>query len=646
MVRLVNFSQRVLILAPLLCLAGCGAMPHDLARRPVGWSQDAAGSSDAAFQLTPDLFLDLWRGFASELADSRRLMRSSAVHFNGSMVVLGPGANAGVVATMSREVAALRRVWSDYYETRYIEVAAAKAAVDAASALQRSLRREVQARPETRVLQLAAASGWWDLQVDRLATAGVVDPEGGFAHAREVFESYCDVKIWELGVSPHMLTGGFPLRPQAFGPCEGYYAAKGYFGGPVCEATRRDQSTRHGDLTAGAWFDCIWQEGILVTEIFQARFTADKRGVIAMMTGEGWLKAALAAADRAADARASVLGMKRARKKTFSRFEGDPMEEALRELFVPDVQPPGVLASTTPRAMLDSVEEQPRSQSQLNPELAFFPRAQNDAAAFAAERDAHGAIAALGKRDFVHFMSVGDFLWNGQSASMPWSEWIDLAEANSWLYPVLSAASPQDSAAMAAARDARNQAQMALKAAQERESAADKEFHAQAARTLAASVANSAVIAFWPEVQLTLEHENRDDDVQGAGSGMTVTLSLSRAVPALKAPVSDAPQQSGFTAWLDRSTGALRLRIPAGELQRQGFGVRLPAPDTVDARTRGFNDIPADFDHTTSFEAALYLSRMGPTGKTPVISGRTSFSAGSMPGVSLQIEGEVSFLRL
>jgi hypothetical protein len=616
-------------------VTACGYLPHDLERRPVGKSVPGGGA-DATVNLSPAGFIEQWHVFAAGLAQSPQ-----GINFNGSMVVLAPGATAPAIARMTRELQELRRVWSDYYETRFIDVVRAKAALDEANARQRTLRRAVQARPENISLQIAAAGLWWTGHVERLAIAGVVDPAGGVQHAVNVFENYCEAKLWELATSPHMLAGGFPVRPQAFGPCDSYYAGKGYFSGLVCALAARDHDSRGGAYVPGAWFDCIWHEGIMAGQILARRFSADKAQAIGTMLREGWLQAALGAADRSADARASIMGLKRARKKTFARFDGDPLEESLRDLFVPDLQPPGALAAVTPRVLLDFIEEQPRSQAQLQPELAFFPRAVTDPSAFNAEREAHAAIANLGKRDFVHFMSVGDFLWNGLSLSMPWSEWIDAAESHPWLEPLLSTAAPEDVLAIIEARAVRLSAMQALKEVQEREASVDLIFSAQAARALAASVDRDSVQAFWPEVQLTL----RKNPV---GEGMVAGFAFSRDVPVRDVIVGDnAPSgETDFAAWLDRESGSLKIRLSAGAVQAQAFGQRLSPPDDVDARTRGFNDIPPGFDETTSFEASLYLGRMGRAGQTPVISGRTVFRTTGDPGIQLYLEGEVSFLRL
>ncbi len=70
--------------------------------------------------------------------------------------------------------------------------------------------------------------------------------------------TYCDAKILELAAHPgfaKLSPTGFASRPSPHQFCESYYASKGYFQGPSCEAE-------------GNVFQCLWTEGVLKSGSF------------------------------------------------------------------------------------------------------------------------------------------------------------------------------------------------------------------------------------------------------------------------------------------------------------------------------------------------------------------------------------------
>lgn len=620
----------VAITMPFL-ISGCGALPHDTSVR-------LRGSVPGQDQFTT---LDSWRGFGDDLSLAPR----AQIQLSGTMLAWDPAASSASIARMTMEVANLRRVWAEYYETKFHHIHDAQQRVDNLTASLRQMRRDVQAVPATRDLQLAAAESWWDSQLALLERMGVVDPAGGADHARNVFHKFCDAKVWEFATAPQMLSAAFETRPTPFGPCEAWYAARGYFGGTRCAISRDHALSR-----SGAWFDCFWHEGVMRTHAFHARYGMEKTARIHQYLDDGDLRLALHAADRAADARASILGMKKARKKTFARFENDPEEDVLRELFVPDRNPGRhSLDLVTPRALMDNVEEHPRSQSGINPGLAFFPRAATDDLPFLMEREAHAAFAALGKRDFVTFNSTSDFLWNGWSLTMPWSQMIDAAEVHPWLAVILGAIPADASAAMRDLRRQLDDAKSSLSALLDRQSSVDQAFSEQAARTLAASVQPGIAQAFWPEVSLRISATGADARAS-VGPQTELALALSRdrepILGQLRDSGDDCAGDMSLCAWLDSRSGALRIKLSPAQLDAQGFGVRVTAPQDIDARTRGFNEMPPELDSGTGLEMILFIGRMGPGGRTPVISGRTIFRRESPSGLAFEVEGEVSFLRL
>ena len=638
-----RFALRYRVLVAVTCclvLPGCGALPHDTSVKLRGNGADrrllpAGDATNAASSVSPAALLDLWRGFGDDLGLAPR----AQIQFSGTMLAWDPAASGAAIARMTAEVADLRRVWAEYYETKFHEIHDAQQRVDSLNGRARQLRREVQAVPGTRELQLAAAATWWETQLAFLERAGVVEPGGGPDHARTVFHRYCDAKLWEFATAPQVLATTFERRPTPFGPCESWYVARGYFEGRHCQISRD-----HASITAGAWFDCFWHEGVLKTHVFQSRYSNEKSARIHQYFGEGSLRSALNSPDRSGDARAAILGMKKARKKTFSRFDGDPDEESLRELFVPDRSPGrNGLELATPRAMVDHVEEHPRSQSSLNPALVFFPRAVTSDLAFMAEREAHAAFASLGKRDFVNFNSTSDFMWNGWSMNMPWSEMIEAAEAHPWLDMILGLMPDDLGASMRDLRLQLEEAKSRLAGLRDRQSVVDREFSGQAARAMAASVQPGIAQAFWPEVVLRMT-------ATGGGrpsAAMDLALALSRDKEPIQGPVRDSSEacrdSESLCAWFDSRSGALRVKLAPAQLAAQGFGVRVPAPTDIDARTRGFNELPPELDAATGLEMILYLGRIG---RTPVISGRTILRRESPGGLAFEVEGEVSFLRL
>ena len=621
----------VAIVFPLL--PGCGALPHDVSRQPLTLSKP--GSADAMPGPTPAGFLDLWRGFDGDL----NLAPRNEMQFTGSMLTWDSRASGAAIAAMTGEVARLRRIWAEYHETKFHRISEAQSKIDAIKGPLRQLRRDLQAMPQTRGMQMPVAGVWWENQIARNERLGVVEPAGGAVHAKLVFDRYCEAKLWELAVTPQVLAAGNSERPLALGLCESVYAAQGFFSGPVC------QSAMHNNGRAGSWFSCIWREGVFQSRAFYSRYNADKQSLIAAMEHDGYLREALASADRGADARASILGMKKARKKTFSRFENDPAEEMLRELFIPNQSyGHGSIDLATPRALLDSVEELPRTQSAVNVDLAFFPRAKIDALAFAAERDAHGALAALGKRDFVSFASTSDFMWNGNSLTMPWSEWMDVAENHVWLAGIMDAVPAPFGDQLCEFRANLVQALSSLELIRNRQSVVDQEFSEQAARALAASVVPGIAQAFWPEVSFKIFRAEAAMGVVLTGVSMALSRDGQAIEGFVRASAADCQgRRSALCAWLDSRTGAVRIKLNPRQLAGQGFALRVAAPADIDSRTRGFNEIPAEFDDDTSLEMVLYLGRIG---RTPVISGRTVFQRAGLDGIGWEVEGEVSFLRL
>lgn len=609
----------------LIQLSGCSAFPHDTSLPPLNFS--GVLSADATQGPAAASFLHLWQDFAGDLKAAPR----GEIQFSGTMLAWDPAASGAAIALMTAEVARLRRIWAEYYEIKFHGISDAQHDVDIIHASLRQLRREVQALPQTRVMQIAAAGNWWENQIALHEQLGIVDPAGGAAHARHVFHRYCDAKLWEFAVSPPVFNGVYSKRPVTFGPCESYYSSEGFFAGPSCDE--------------GVWFDCFWREGVFRTHGFHSRYDREKQDLIFAMLRDGHLRGALSSEDRGADARAAILGMKKARKKTFTRYEGDPEEDALRELFVPNrsLSSPGHRSAdlATPKALTDSIEDHPRSQTSVNPGLAFFPRAKIDDEAFAAERLAHGAFAALGKRDYLAFASTSDFMWNGHSMTMAWSEWIEAAENHPWLTSIVGVVPAPFWETMREQRTKFVAAKSALQAVTGRQAVIDQNFSEQAARTLAASVQPNVAQAFWPEVNFRFYQDSSANEVTA------ISLALSRNEQPITGPVRSDPSVCvdgpDLCAWLDSGTGSLRVRLSPRQLAGQGFARRLPAPADVDARTRGFNDIPQQFDADTNLEMILYLGRIG---RTPVISGRTLIRRSGSDGIAFEVEGEVSFLRL
>ncbi|NDE13400.1 hypothetical protein EBZ80_00515 [bacterium] len=643
MTRITLRSRVLIAVTCCLSLNGCGALPHDTSVKlrgtgPASHLVPTGDATDAGAAVSPGALLDLWRGFDNDLGLAPR----AQIQFSGTMLAWDPAASGTAIARMTGEVAELRRVWAEYYETKFHDIHDAQQRVDNLNGHVRQLRREVQSLPGTREIQLAAAATWWDTRLAFLERSGVVEPGGGADHARTVFQRYCDAKLWEFATAPQMIATTFERRPAPFGPCESWYVARGYFEGHHCQVSR-DQAS----IAAGAWFDCFWHDGVLKTYAFHSRYSNEKSARIHQYLGKGLLRSALTSPDRSGDARASVLGMKKARKKTFSRFDGDPDEESLRELFVPDRSPGrSGLETATPRAVVDHVEENPRSQSSLNPSLAFFPRAVTSDPAFVAEREAHAAFASLGRRDFVNFNSASDFMWNGSSMTLPWSEMIDVAESHPWLEMILGLMPGDFSAAMRASRHQLEEAKSLLSQLRDRQSVVDREFSEQAVRTMAASVQPGIAQAFWPEVVLRMT-ANGGGRRSATGAPMELALALSRDREPLQGPLLESSAACGnsdsLCAWLDARSGALRVKLTPAQLDAQGLGVRVPAPVDIDARTRGFNELPPELDAGTSLEMVLYLGRIG---RTPVISGRTILRRELPDGLAFEVEGEVSFLRL
>lgn len=125
---------------------------------------------------------------------------------------------------------------------------------------------KAQSNARVAPLQAAKAAAWFDSEM------GLVQAEfPNFDRARveNVFKNYCEAKILDLATRPLLANAQFSARPTPSALCEAYYKTK-FFDGPECASTG----------AAKNYYNCIWNEGVLRTDIanrMQIR-VAERRG--------------------------------------------------------------------------------------------------------------------------------------------------------------------------------------------------------------------------------------------------------------------------------------------------------------------------------------------------------------------------------
>ena len=110
-----------------------------------------------------------------------------------------------------------------------------------------------------RSVLVPVADGWFAKRLNELRAAGSVT-DGDKDHAEKMFGAYCEMKLWELALSP-LSTAKFMVRPTPLALCEPYYKEQLYFS---------DAALCPVNIPAGGqdFFDCLWKDGVLRSALF------------------------------------------------------------------------------------------------------------------------------------------------------------------------------------------------------------------------------------------------------------------------------------------------------------------------------------------------------------------------------------------
>ena len=189
------------------------------------------------------------------------------LNFTGSLLVWDKDvtpAQMQRIGVASRET---RRIKSDVVNYFYSEVVpAGKVLAESAKSFEvvageraAAIRKGYENLDLVRSVLVPVADGWFSKRLGELRASGTIT-EADKTHAEMMFGAYCEMKLWELAMSP-FATANFMVRPTPLALCEPYYKEKQYFS---------DVALCPSEIPAGGqdFFDCLWKDGVLRSALF------------------------------------------------------------------------------------------------------------------------------------------------------------------------------------------------------------------------------------------------------------------------------------------------------------------------------------------------------------------------------------------
>ena len=134
------------------------------------------------------------------------------------------------------------------------------------------VERQRQTQKVSREQRLAHAADWFAAEMKNHA------PAASLERIMDTFNGYCEAKIWQLAAQPYFASKRYLTRPTPLGFCENYYKEKGFFSrtAPSC----MDAPTPEGK----SYVQCLWEEGVLKTAIFNRYFLNKKEQFTALLS--------------------------------------------------------------------------------------------------------------------------------------------------------------------------------------------------------------------------------------------------------------------------------------------------------------------------------------------------------------------------
>jgi hypothetical protein len=230
--------------------------------------------------------------------------------YQGSVILWNDAATPAQIQRVSEASVGGRRLKSGMIQFVEAELAPARAAVAPAEAKVRKAEDEIatvvaERKSDKEFLRETIkplASGWFPGRLAELRESGTIDAAAE-AHAKTMFDAYCEYKLWELALSPlaHL---SYKVRPTPLEFCESYYAAAGYFANEGRCGDSADSERAGGKK----YFACLWHDGVLksallteamaTTPCFAATVPADgypsRRAALDAWLESGLLQATLA----------------------------------------------------------------------------------------------------------------------------------------------------------------------------------------------------------------------------------------------------------------------------------------------------------------------------------------------------------------
>lgn len=190
-----------------------------------------------------------------------------SLNFTGSMLVWNKDATPAQMQRIGIASRETRRIKSEIVSYYYDEVTpAGKIVAEATKSFEvvagertAAIRKGYENLDLVRSVLVPVADGWFKKRLGELRAAGSIT-EADIAHADMMFGAYCEMKLWELAISP-LATATYMVRPTPLALCEPYYKEKQYFS---------DTQLCPTDVPFGGkdFFDCLWKDGVLRSALF------------------------------------------------------------------------------------------------------------------------------------------------------------------------------------------------------------------------------------------------------------------------------------------------------------------------------------------------------------------------------------------
>lgn len=191
---------------------------------------------------------------------------SGNFNFIGSLILWGSDVTPDQILRMAENSRDARIIKSEMvnakegiYEARHEVVAAEKALIKLNRDIEDAMARGDRDLGRVRSVLLPVVADWFEKRITELNHSGSINVSDR-AHAEKMFSAYCEVKLWELALSP-LATASFSGRPSPVAMCESYYTTRQYFQNSDLCADRSDGAPKN-------YFACLWQEGVFRSPLF------------------------------------------------------------------------------------------------------------------------------------------------------------------------------------------------------------------------------------------------------------------------------------------------------------------------------------------------------------------------------------------